>query len=143
MTLCPPSSSSVLAFAGFTQNSEASGSVVGSFDLLCFSGVIITILESDSFTVSTGIGLSATRIYCEDVPCLGEPGHESVGSADSSALMAKMPYNGFSDPADTHQFQFSLDEADCFSSTSLLVALGGFVDLLMKNAAPCTAPNQS
>ena len=34
------------AFAAFTQNSEASGSMVGYFDLLCLSGLVISILDS-------------------------------------------------------------------------------------------------
>ena len=136
MTLLPPPSSLPPAFAAFTQNSEASGGVVGAFDLLCLSGVIISVLQNDSHTTSTGAGLLATHLDVEDTTGMTEPG--SMSTTDSSALMvATMPNDGQSAHAGHGQFKFSFDEAGCFGTASLLQAL------LLKNVVQCATPNQT
>jgi hypothetical protein len=90
MPLFPPPSSPAPAFAGFTQNSEAAGGAVGSFDLLCLSGMLISILEDNSFSTSTGSGLLSIHLYVDDTMDLLEPEHLSVRSTDSSALRSGM-----------------------------------------------------
>lgn len=90
MTLGQPPSSAVPAFVGFTHNSQTSGGVVASFDLLCLSGMIVSVLADDSFTTSTGIGLLALHLYIDDSMDLTTPVNLSVRSTDSSALRSGM-----------------------------------------------------
>lgn len=145
MSLLPPLSSPAPVFAAFTQNGESAGSVVGYFDLLCLSGVIISVLEDGSFATSTGTGQSALHLYVGDVPDIADPENAnlSVNSANSSALMAAMPCAGHAFHADASTCMLSFDEAVSIEAASLLLALGGFVALLMKNAAQCAAPDQA
>lgn len=116
---------------------------MGSFDLLCLSGMIISVLADDSFTTSTGVGQSSSHLYIEDGMCPPDPGNMSVNSADSSALMSDMTHAVHADQSEASQFKFTFDEAACFDATSLLLALGGFVALLMKNALHDSSLNQS
>jgi len=88
---CPPLPSSTPAFAGFTENSEATVGAVGSFDLLWLSDLIISVLENGSFAASTGVGQSAAFLYAEETLCQAEPENLSVKTADSSAVTAGMP----------------------------------------------------
>lgn len=118
MTLCPSPSSSVLVFAGFTQNGGSSGGLVGTFDLLCLSGMIIAVLADDSFASSTGAGQSANHLFVEDTMFHLELRNVSVNTADTSALMFDMPSAAHSAQADTSQFKFSLAGPTCFGIPS-------------------------
>ncbi|MDI1312291.1 hypothetical protein [Prosthecobacter sp.] len=84
----------VSAFVGFTHNSEASGGVVASFDLLCLSGMIVSVLADDSFSTSTGMGLLSIHLYIDDTMDLTVPVNLSVRSTDSSALRYGMLNGG-------------------------------------------------
>jgi hypothetical protein len=142
MTLSPLTTSPVPAFTGFTQNSEVSGGVIGSFDLLSLFGVIVLVLDADTLTASTGAGQSATRLCCEDAPVIAEHEHVSVGTTDSSVLKVQFQHVSLLDqPYNSHWF--SLESTDGLNPSALLVALGGFVALLMKSAAQCASSDFS
>lgn len=119
--------------------------MVGYFDLLCLSGVIISVLEDGSFATSTGTGQSAIHLYVGDVPEIADPENAnlSVSSANSSVLMAAMPCASHAFHADASPCMFSFDESVSIEAASLLIALGGFVALLMKNKVQCAAPDQT
>jgi|GEM_PF-5517356 len=138
MTTLPSPSLPLPAFAAFTQNSEASGSMVGYFDLLCLSGLVISILEDDSFSTSTGIGLSTTCLYVEDKVERPDSESISVTTADSSALVAQMPRVRNS----SSQISMAFDEAICFDPAALIQGLGGVVALLVEYAALCAIPDE-
>lgn len=91
-----PLPSSVPAYAGFTENSGAAVDPTVSFDLLWLSELIISVLENGSFAASTGMGQSATLFYAAESLCFAESENLSVDSADSSAIMAGMPYHSHS-----------------------------------------------
>ena len=142
MTLSPLPSSPALTFAGFTQNGETSGGVLASFDLLNLFGTVVLVLDADTLTTSTGAGQSATRICFDDATGMTAHRHLSVRTTDSSTLMAKYLHATHSDMSGTTHL-FSGENTGGVSPASLLVALGGFVALLMKSALQCTPQDQS
>lgn len=113
--------------------------MVGYFDLLCLSGLVVSVLEDGSFSSSTGIGLSATSLYVEDNMERSESANISVDTADSSALTAQMPRIRYP----SSQICMALDDAIFFDPAALLHGLDGVVALLVKYAALCATPDES
>lgn len=139
MTSCPPPWSS---FAGFTQNGESSGCITGSFDLLCLSGMIISVLANDSFSASTGAGQADCHLY-DDEMCQPLPENLSFGTTDSSALTAVLRQHvAHAGPSEASQPKPAVNESEFLEVTPLLLALGGFMALVMKNTAKGLSQNQ-
>lgn len=143
MTLSPPPPAPPPDFAGITQNGAASGSVVGSFDMLCLSGLIFSVLADDNFSASTGAGQSSEHLYTEVEPWPAQPENMSLRTTDSSILFTFLPaVPTYEAKIDDSLLQLSADEAVCIDSAALLLALGAFVALVLKNTAQCASPNQ-
>lgn len=119
----------------FTHNGGAPGSVVGSFDLLCLPGMVISFLGDEAFTCSTGAGLSASMLYVEDSDQVAKAENVSAGSTDSSVLgnRAVNCHDTCGDCASV--FRSPFHETIYLDLAAVLIALGGFVALLLETAA--------
>lgn len=86
MTLISPSLSLLPPAEDSTGNSESSGGVVASFDLLCLPGIVMSFLDDSTLTRSSGTDDSARRLCLADQGRSSQGGCVSSGTTDSSVL---------------------------------------------------------
>lgn len=117
-----------------TRNS-APETMNASYDLLSLPGIIISFLENDTVTASTGGEdcYVSTHMLVSHPVRGGEAASISVGSTDSSVILASLgdavPQGG----GCANQFRIPFKQPAMIDLAALMMLLGGFVALLVES----------
>lgn len=119
-----------------TRNSDADGGINASYDLLSLPGMVISFLEDDTTTSSSGDGdcCVSTHMVVSHPVRFAEPASVSIGSTDTSALHGGCGVQGPQGGGCANQFRTPFEQPAMIDLASLMLLLGGFVALVVESA---------
>lgn len=136
MTLFPFSPTLLPMADDETRNSDPAGSAGASYDLLSLPGMIISFLDDDTATASSGGGdaCMSTQMLVSHPVRHAEPASTTVGTTDSSALMAGLGDPVPQDGGCASQFRIPFKQPAMIDLAALMMLLGGYVSLMVQTA---------
>ncbi len=118
----------------FTYNGGASEGVVGSYDLLCLPGMMVSVLADQTVTSSTGAGMAAMTLSVEDPRRKDRFGPASVGTADSSVLAIGSRGQDDESGGYANEFKFPYRDKATLNLASVVLVMGDYLAMVLQQA---------
>lgn len=136
MTLFSFSPSLVPMAEDQTRNSDSAGGISAAYDILSLPGMLISFLEDETITSSTGEGdiCVSTQMVVSHPVRSAEPASVSVGSTNSSILSSNWGTSPFQGGGCANHFRIPFTQPAMIDLASLMMLLGGFVALVVESA---------
>lgn len=131
MTLFPLSPMLLPMAHDETRNSDSASSTSAAYDLLSLPGMIISFLEDDTATSSSGdgYGYESTQTLVSHPVRSMERASVSAGSTDTSVLLSSQGDTVWQGGGCANQFRIPFKQPAMIDLAALMMLLGGFVAL--------------